>query len=117
MALGLASKNWSIEECIAKFKTLCNGAFTHRTGAEIRVLGRLIENFNYSKYRTNTLEAALKSAFSDDLCLFGGRRSAMSSSSIKVAVTATSLAGDRTYVLANYNHPQAGSTKRSKEYS
>lgn len=83
-------------------------AFTRRTGSNLPLISFLVENYHHSKYETTSLETALMSAFSDDMYLFGGKRKTGSvASSIKVAVTATSLAGKKTFVLANYNRPMS----------
>lgn len=98
--------NWSVEECIENFEKLCGQAFTRRSGSGLPIIGPLVENYHHSKYQTSTLDDALKTAFPEDLHLFGGRRPAELCASVKVAVTATSLAGNRTYVLSNYNRPE-----------
>lgn len=66
------------------------------------IVGRLVENYNHSKYETKPLQDALISAFTNDQYLFGGERRAAGSLDIKVAVTTTSAAGT-SIVLANYN--------------
>lgn len=104
IALGLASRNWSVDECINHFEQLCDKAFTRRSGGNIPLIGWLVDNYNHSKFETAPLQEALISAFSDDQYLFGGRRPDQSSgcSPVKVAVTATSASGSAV-VLANYN--------------
>lgn len=73
------------------------------------ILGPFIDNYHHSRYQTSTLEKALTKAFTDELYLFGGQRPVESKwSRVKVAVTATSLAGNKTYVLSNYNRPREG---------
>ena len=68
-------------------------------------VGWIIDNYNHSKYETTPFEQALKSAFSDDQYLFGGRRLADTQGfHTKVAVIATSASGNPV-VLANYNRP------------
>jgi hypothetical protein len=103
IALGLGVNNWSVEECINHFEELCEKAFTRRLGGNLPGIGWFIENYNHSKYETQPLEDALKSAFTDSQYLFGGPRiSNGSSSDIKVGVTATSSAGT-SVLLTNYN--------------
>ena len=103
IALGLGIKNWSVEECIAYFEELCDKAFTRRVGGNIPGLGWFIDNYNHSKYETQPLEEALKSAFTESQYLFGGPRTTdVPSSDIKVGVTATSSAGS-SVLLTNYN--------------
>ncbi|KAI0474210.1 hypothetical protein F4859DRAFT_521928 [Xylaria cf. heliscus] len=104
VALGLASMNWTVDECIEQFEDLCNQAFTRRTGGGLPLINHFIDHHHHSKYQTRTLESALKEAFTDDMQLFGGERPPESAHwQLKVAVTATSLAGNKTYVLSNYN--------------
>jgi hypothetical protein len=103
IALGLAAKDWSVENCRQTFVELCGQAFTARIGTSIPGIGWLVENYNHSKYETRPLQEALMKAFSEDEYLFGGPREADSSgSSIRVAVTATSTTGSAV-VLSNYN--------------
>ncbi|KAI3317161.1 hypothetical protein HD806DRAFT_515838 [Xylariaceae sp. AK1471] len=107
VALGLASMNWSIDECIEKFEGFCEEAFTRRIGSTLPLVGHFIENYHHSRYKTSTLEHVLKEAFTDNLQLFGGERVPDRTSwQVKVAVTATALAGNKTYVLSNYNRHQ-----------
>ncbi|ORY63334.1 acyl transferase/acyl hydrolase/lysophospholipase [Pseudomassariella vexata] len=103
VALGLGVMHWGVDKCIEKFESLCDEAFTRRVGSSLPVVGSFIDYYHHSKYQTSTIESALKKAFSEDLLLFGGRRRADYGSPIKVAVTATSQAGNKTYVLGNYN--------------
>ncbi|KAJ2991286.1 hypothetical protein NUW58_g2566 [Xylaria curta] len=104
VALGLASMNWTVDECIEHFEGLCNQAFTRRTGGGLPLVGHFVDHHYHSKYQTKTLESVLKEAFTDDMQLFGGERPLESTRwQVKVAVTATSLAGNKTYVLSNYN--------------
>ena len=103
IALGLAAKNWSVEECTRYFEDVCKNAFTRRNGSNIPGIGWFIENYNHSKYETRPLEDALISAYSEKEYLFGGARHyASHGSEVKVAVTATSAAGSAV-VFANYN--------------
>jgi len=104
IALGLAAKDWSVEDCIEYFETLCNKAFTRRTGVNLPGIGWIVENYNHSRYETCPLEEALMEAFTDDQTLFGGRRPNQSTAPrVKVAVTAVSAATSTAVVMANYN--------------
>ncbi|GAW26646.1 putative lysophospholipase-like protein [Rosellinia necatrix] len=102
IALGLASMGWTVDKCIEYFESLCHEAFTRRLGSSLPVIGSFVDNYHHSKYQTSTLENALQEAFTDNISLFGGPQPALSN--VKVAVTATSLAGNKTYILSNYNH-------------
>ncbi|KAI1771432.1 hypothetical protein F4818DRAFT_454557 [Hypoxylon cercidicola] len=109
VALGLASMNWTVEECIFHFENLCDKAFTRRAGSALPIVGPLVDNYYHSKYQTLTLEKAFTSAFTDYLYLFGGERpDQRNGSSVKVAVTATSSDGTKAYVISNYNRRQQG---------
>lgn len=99
IALGLASKNWTVNNCIHHFTDLCQRAFTERFGMNVPVLSALVENYHHSKYETAPLNQALREAFSEEDYLFGGPRE--SNQKTKVAVTATT-AGNVS-ILANYN--------------
>ncbi|KAK8254092.1 hypothetical protein IWZ00DRAFT_435915 [Phyllosticta capitalensis] len=108
VALGLAAKEWSVKECIARFETLCKKAFTRRTGGRLPLFGWVIENHHQSIYETKPLQEALIEAFGKDDFLFGGSRTAHHSSSVKVAVTTTSAATGTPVVISNYNRPNSG---------
>ena len=103
IALGLATKNWSVSHNIQAFEELCGRAFTARAGSSIPGVGWLHENYNQSRYETHPLQEALIETYSEDEYLFGGPRpKELPSSSIKVAVISTSTTGSPV-VLANYN--------------
>ena len=103
IALGLAAKDWSVEQCTRHFEDLCKQAFTRRTGGNVPGFGWVVDNYNHSKYKTRPLEEALISAYSENEYLFGGSRPHASyGTDVKVAVTATSASGSAV-VLANYN--------------
>ncbi|KAK8075762.1 hypothetical protein PG997_010425 [Apiospora hydei] len=112
VALGLGSMQWRVSECIEKFVKLCDEVFTRRSGSTLPLIGSFIENYHHSKYQTTTLESAMQFAFTEDLLLYGGQRLPGTTLPLKVAVTATNLAGNKTYVLANYNQPR-GAPKSS----
>jgi hypothetical protein len=91
--------NWSVDECMSHFQTLCAEAFTRRGGMNILGVNKVLESIHHSKYETRPLQKALKETFSEDDYLFGGPR--VQNSRTKVAVTATSSGS--VSVLANYN--------------
>lgn len=116
VALGLASMNWTVDQCIKQFEGFCDQAFTRRTGSALPLVGHLVDHHHHSKYQTKTLESALKDAFTDEIQLFGGEQRPRSTTwQVKVAVTATALTGSKTYVLANYNGRREN--KMSSEHS
>jgi predicted acylesterase/phospholipase RssA len=99
IALGLAAKDWTVENCIYHFTDLCEKAFTRRVGMNIPGMSMLVESLHHSKYETAPLQQALQQAFSPDDYLFGGPRE--TNHRTKVAVTATNSGS--VSVLANYN--------------
>ncbi|KAF2465550.1 FabD/lysophospholipase-like protein [Lindgomyces ingoldianus] len=103
IALGLGTRNWSVEECLDHFEKICAQAFANRGGRHIPGAGWLVESLAHAKYDSIPLEAALKEAFSDSQYLFGGpRHRGLSDLNVKVAL-ATSTPGGNDVVLANYN--------------
>jgi hypothetical protein len=103
--------NWSVEQCIEKFQSMCRTAFTRRLGGAIPGVRVLVDNYNHSKYETKPLEGTLKAAFTENDYLFGGSKR-QSYSRIKVAVTATSLTGRVAIVFGNYNRLSAEKRKK-----
>ena len=99
IALGLGVKRWTVDNCIATFKTLCVKAFTPRVPQSFQIFSQAVGK---SRYKTKPLEDALKSALDSDTLLYGGCRSE-SSTPIRVAVTSTNVAGRNPVVLCNYN--------------
>ncbi|KAK8157183.1 hypothetical protein IWX90DRAFT_391173 [Phyllosticta citrichinensis] len=109
VALGLAAKEWSVTTCISRFESLCNQAFTRRTGGNLPLLSWYIENHHQSMYETQPLQVALMEAFGEDEYLFGGRRAPnQRSSNVKVAVTTTSAVTGVPVVVSNYNRTVSG---------
>ncbi|OCK84171.1 hypothetical protein K432DRAFT_289452 [Lepidopterella palustris CBS 459.81] len=103
IALGLATRNWSVEECLGQFERICMESFSHRAGRDIPGIGWLVESINNCKYDSHSTEKALQEAFSDSQYLFGGPRpSNPSEFHVKAAVLATTPGGNPV-VLANYN--------------
>jgi predicted acylesterase/phospholipase RssA len=102
IALGLTARNFTLDECIRRFESLCDKAFTRRKGMGIPGVRVIVSNFNHSRYETQPLEEALTSVFTADQYLFGGRREDFESMIVKVAVTTTDVNANPV-VLANYN--------------
>ena len=104
IALGLGVKCWSVDECLYHFQSLCRKAFTARKGADLWGIGPIVEAYHHSRYETKPLEEGLKGIFTEDELLFGGQRRIVADGiPLKTAVTATTFAGDRAVVFANYN--------------
>lgn len=96
--------NWSVDECIDKFKAMCQTAFTPRSLGEIPGIGLLVQNYNHSRYRTTPLQATYKEAFTSNRLLFGGEQTTgLSPPPVKIAVTSTSLTGTTPIVIGKYN--------------
>lgn len=109
IALGLCAKNWPVSECIARFKSLCQQAFTPREFSKTPLETLALLNHG-SLYRTTPLTSALKSSLSDDK-LFGGTHRHQTVHT-KVAVTSTTQTGQRPVILANYNRRQYPGVRR-----
>ncbi len=101
--MGLGVENWTVEQCIGKFTSLCGDAFTPRELLKVPLLGKLSTVNHRSMYKTQPFEKALQEAF-EDRPLFGGLNS-QEGHMIKVAVTSTTLMDQQPVVLANYNRP------------
>ena len=66
LALGLATKDWTLNKCESKYKKLCNEAFKEWTGRPGKYVALLAKG---SLYQTSPLEQALYSEFGPDrLC-------------------------------------------------
>jgi len=102
-----------VEQCIAKFTSICEQAYTSREFLGVPLLGKLSMVHHRSMYKTRPFEKALQKSF-EERPLFGGLNS-QEGHMVKVAVTATTLLGQRPIVLANYNRPDAPT--HSKSYS
>lgn len=104
IATALTMKDRTVDSCIDMFAAICEHAFTPRLkGMPIishiaKVLG------SGPKYKTRPLYNALKTAFTDDDELFGvsGKRQA----NVRVALTAASVTGQDTILLASYRRPE-----------
>ncbi|KAI9158039.1 Calcium-independent phospholipase A2-gamma [Paramyrothecium foliicola] len=101
ISLGFGHELWSVDECIEKFKSLVVKVFTKRRAQKIQGLRYVEVMIKKSRYETKPLEDALRATFGEDK-LFG-KREKNGVRRLKVAVTAVSEAGQRAYVLSNYN--------------
>jgi hypothetical protein len=93
---------WSVEKCIRKFRALAKQAFTKRKGQGIQLVRYTLLFAKKSRYETKPLERALQESFGSEPLLFGARANSPPGR-LKVAVTATTIAGNQAYVLSNYN--------------
>jgi len=110
VALGLGQMGWSVAECIARFETLCKEIFTPRVGANLTIIGTLVEGIHHSRYETQPMERTLKAAFSENGLLFGGLQEEKPhlggrSQTLHVGVVAASVESNKAFVLTNYNRP------------
>ena len=97
---------------MTNFEQFCDEAFTRRSGSTVPLLGWFIDNYNHSKYETRPLEDGLRTVFSENQFLFGGRRSRDVVTDTKVGVVATTSAG-KSVLLSNYNRVSAQKRKSS----
>ncbi|KAK4217215.1 hypothetical protein QBC37DRAFT_438226 [Rhypophila decipiens] len=111
VALGLGVKNWTVSDCMTKFKQLSTKAFSQRPLKHIALVS------HKSYHKTKPLEEALKLAFDKDSALFGGQFQAHGEKSdIKVAVTSTSAVENRPVIMTNYNTAIARATSAAPLY-
>lgn len=99
VALGLVSMDWSVDQCIHEFQSICRQSFARPFGSNIPGYSMIMETVRRSKYEIPPHEDALQAAYSRDDYLFGGFR--RSNSRIKVGVTATTSSSIS--LLTNYN--------------
>lgn len=103
IALGLAARHWTLDQCTFYVERILNDAYARRTGRGIPGIGRLLETYSKSKFDSSSLDNVLKEAFPEAQYLFGGKSlPGVPASAIKVAVTATASTGSPV-VFANYN--------------
>jgi hypothetical protein len=101
IALGLGTKNWSVEQSTYEFQKICREAFALREFVGIPIPQKIV-TLNYGgKYKTKPFEMALKTSFQDGQ-LFGGA-STEQKYRRKVAVVSATDFGRSAVVLSNYN--------------
>lgn len=104
LAVALSQRDRSVDGCLDMFTAMCDHAFTPRMKG-VPVINQLVQAFgNGRKYKTKPLHAALKTAFSEDLDLFGA--SDRLRSGTRVAVTASSATGRESILLASYRRTE-----------
>ena len=103
IALALGVKNWSVDKCISHFVKLCDQAFTPRELHKVPGLQKVSALHHGSSYKTQPLHNALQEELGSEF-LFGGPRNSDSTSTTKVAVTATDEAGKKAIIFANYRY-------------
>jgi hypothetical protein len=96
------------------FLALVTKAFTPRKGQSLHVIKHVQLLLKKSKYETRALVAALQEVFKPDSILFRPQANERVSR-LKVAVTATSSSGSKSYVLSNYNTKNSGSGPGDRE--
>nr|POE62816.1 calcium-independent phospholipase a2-gamma [Quercus suber] len=104
LAVAMSLRDRSIDSCLDMFSVLCDHAFTPRLKG-IPVISHLAQVFGSGpKYKTKPLYAALKTAFTEEDELFGGvGRMRMGA---RVALTASSVTGRESILLASYRRPE-----------
>jgi len=60
IALGLGVEDWTVEQCIGKFTSLCGDAFNPRELLGVPLLGKLSMVNHRSMYKTKPFEKALQ---------------------------------------------------------
>ncbi|KAI1101208.1 hypothetical protein F4804DRAFT_17888 [Jackrogersella minutella] len=114
ISLGFGHKQWSVDECMTQFQNLVAKAFTPHKAQKYPWLKHVELIIKKGRYKTKPLEDALKLALGSG-SLFGSPETHVTQP-LKVAVTATSEAGTKPYILSNYNvrriptPPSKGST-------
>ena len=103
VALAFGHQRWNIGDCIVMFENLVRQAFTLRKGQSLQGYRHLQMFVKKSRYETKPLTSALHTAFTSRACLFGQALPDGQPRPLKVAVTATSSSGSKSYVLSNYN--------------
>lgn len=93
-----------MNDCIRLFRDITSNGFVNKTGTNSAVVGWVARYFRGSIYKTESIEAALESAFSgrEPANLFG----ISSGQQTKVAVTTT--VGDHCYLIANNDRGGSG---------
>ena len=84
--------------------------FTPRVGANLTVIGTLVEGLHNSRYETRPMERTLEVAFSENHLLFGGLQEerlhfGARSQTLRVTVVAASVPSNKAFILSNYNRP------------
>ncbi|KAH0545442.1 hypothetical protein FGG08_000443 [Glutinoglossum americanum] len=100
IALCLAVKKWTVQQCIDGFHSLCTKAFTPRHCVNVPVVGRFVRHHHHSAYETKPLKQALITAYGERGYLFGGLTE--HNIDTNVAVATATMAGNPV-VLSNYN--------------
>lgn len=100
LAVALSQKDRTVVGCMDMFTAMCDHAFTPRLKG-VPVINQIVQAFGSGrKFKTKPLHAALRTAFGDDLDLFGS--SDRLRSGARVAVTTSSATGRESILLASY---------------
>ncbi|ETS74669.1 hypothetical protein PFICI_13153 [Pestalotiopsis fici W106-1] len=113
IALAFGHQRLPVDKCISLFRDLVKDAFTPRKGQKLYGIRYIETMLKKSKYRTRTLEDALKRALGEEP-LFGPIDPDVRP--LKVAVTATTEAGRLPYLLSNYNMATSSLKRSAIEY-
>lgn len=104
LGAALAYRDRTVDSCIDMFCALSNHAFTPRLRG-VPIISNIAMAFSSGpKYKTKPLHAALKTAFGDDADMFGS--ATRFNSGARVAMTATSVTGRETMLIASYRRPE-----------
>ena len=103
IAVALGMKDRTVDSCLDMFSAMCDHAFTPRLKG-VPIISQLMQAIgNGPRYKTKPLHAALKTAFSEDVDLFGS--SDKLRNGVRVGLTSTSATGRESILLASYRRP------------
>lgn len=94
-------KQWSVDECITKFVSLCKSAFKAHDFANTKYLSYISMSIHKAKYKTSPIHNILKDTFGEDK-LYGHIPADAIMRDTKVAVTATSASAENGILIGNY---------------
>ncbi|KAH9898942.1 hypothetical protein F4778DRAFT_178322 [Xylariomycetidae sp. FL2044] len=117
IAIGLGVKKWSVASTLDKFKDLCREAFIPREMTSVPLFGALSSMYHGSLYKTQPFAKALRRYFSDQPFFGGATHRSRLTTSVKVAVTATTSLDRRPVVFANYNRPDPSGKKLPYQFT
>lgn len=109
IALGLGIRNLRIDDCLSRFKALCQKFFVKRgviKHAPVQNIARFLKSLfvmsGKSIYRSKPFEKALREVFDENSSLYN-RPQPGNSVATRVAVTTTLARDDKAAILTNYN--------------
>ncbi|OQO10125.1 hypothetical protein B0A48_04482 [Cryoendolithus antarcticus] len=104
LAVGLATRDKSVDQCIDQFSAICDHAFQPRMKGVPVVTSIVAALGSGRRYKTKPLYAALKTAFGENDHLFDAETQFRHGS--KVALVSTSATGRESILLASYRRSE-----------